>query len=844
MVSSNGKVLETNDRIVAVPSRRSKTTRTTRIRWTIGLLVRLCIWYFLLTPFFRCPSHESELTESSPRICKPYLTAKSYIEPHVLPYYNAHAAPYVDAARPYVRVLNENVYTPASSIAKQGYEAYGAPALDKAQAYGRQQWDAIVVPHIQTAKTKANDWYEAQVAPHVQQVTTTVSPYYQKVHGVYWTALDGYVLPFCAKYRPFIGKTYASGQEILTTTVLPYAHTTWFHTVFFVNNSVWPKISNLYSENVEPQLVKIGQRLASYREGKRLRSATDEVDSTVGYTASSSVPEASTKTELTTASSIPVTPTPSLSPAELAAQTRERIASDLLTWKDRFASASEKGVEGLEARVVEIVATYLASGVQKHGEGLANALESAVEDQTAAIKGRINLLAESLPFEEAPEDENSAVEELIKDIRTSAVSIRDRAHVLREWRITFEKQLIDNVSAAVNSTLAVLDNVRDLGLQEIGMRWAWMDGVTYKDWEDYHALKAEFEDWKQKFREIGLKHARIEAAKEDADDILSRGMDVAEAAAKELARLKDVGKWKIAAREVSEDFDTRSGSPPPLPKPTTPIEEGVPVAADEEEQASSGAESAVEENTKEADGEALGLDDEVVKPEVNDDTLSDDGSSEASTDSSLFSSTADSEREYGTEELKEQINFDAPQAAFRAAAAAVPILNQAAVDDTDLLEDDEVVEAEATKLSEALSQSLGVEDLHTTPTPSQEPTPNKAVEDLLSQLLAGKDAAYAEEILKKLHAIYETPEPSATPAANAIGGETASIPVVNEENYIYSILPIPVADEAPEQPEIADPLPNPAFSHEDSEKLRSSAVEAEPAQAEASNEDQPVSNDL
>ncbi|CEL00888.1 hypothetical protein ASPCAL00480 [Aspergillus calidoustus] len=838
MASSNGKVLETNDRAVAVPDQRSKAKRTSRIRWTVGLLVRLCIWYFLLTPFFRCPSHESDLTESSPRICKPYLTAKSYVEPHVAPYYNAHAAPYVDAARPYVRVLNEKVYTPASNIARQGYEAYGAPALDRAQVYGQQQWDANVVPHIQTAKAKANVWYEAQVAPHVRQVTAAVSPYYQKVYRAYWTTLDGYVLPFVATYRPFIGKTYASGQGILTTTVLPYAHSTWYHTVYFVNNSVWPKISNLYSENVEPQLVKIGQRLASYREGKRLRSATDEIESAAGYASPSSVSEDLSKTEATNTYSDPVAPTPSLSAAELAAQTRDKIASDLRTWKDRFASASEQGVEGLEARVVEVVATYLASGVQNYGEKLVTALQSAVEDQTNTIKRRINLLAESLPFEEAQEDEDAAVEELLKEIRTSAVSIRDRAHVLREWRLTFGNQLIDKVSVAVNSTLAVLDNVRDLGLQEIGMRWAWMDGVTYKDWEDYHALKAEFEDWKEKFREIGLKHARIEAAKEKADDILSRGMDVAEAAAKELARLKDVGKWKIAAREVSEDFDTRSEPPPPLPKPSTPVEEEIPIVADEE-----GAEAAVNENATEADSEASVQSDEVVKPEGSQGTLANDEISEAS---SVFSedSATDSESDLETEELRDQIDFSVPQAAFGAAAAAVPVSNEA--DETDSLEHDEVVEAEATKLSEILSQSLGVEELNSTPipTPSRYPTPNKAVEDLVSQLLADKDAAYAEEILKKLHAIYETTEPSAAPTANVVEDETVSIPVVDEQDNIYSILPIPVAEEAPKQPEIADPVPDSPVSEEDSEDLEPSALNPEPTQVAESNEDQTTPKDL
>jgi hypothetical protein len=488
--------------------------------------------------------------------------------------------------------------------------------------------------------------------------------------------------------------------------------------------------------------------------------------------------------------------------------------------------------------VVEVVATYLASGVQNYGEKLVIALQSAVEDQTNTIKRRINLLAESLPFEEAQEDEDAAVEELLKEIRTSAVSIRDRAHVLREWRLTFGNQLIDKVSVAVNSTLAVLDNVRDLGLQEIGMRWAWMDGVTYKDWEDYHALKAEFEDWKEKFREIGLKHARIEAAKEKADDILSRGMDVAEAAAKELARLKDVGKWKIAAREVSEDFDTRSEPPPPLPKPSTPVEEEIPIVADEE-----GAEAAVNENATEADSEASVQSDEVVKPEGSQGTLADDEISEAS---SVFSedSATDSESDLETEELRDQIDFGVPQAAFGAAAAAVPVSNEA--DDTDSLEHDEVVEAEATKLSEILSQSLGVEELNSTPipTPSRYPTPNKAVEDLVSQLLADKDAAYAEEILKKLHAIYETTEPSAAPTANVVEDETVSIPVVDEQDNIYSILPIPVAEEAPKQPEIADPVPDYPVSEEDSEDLEPSALNPEPTQVAESNEDQTTPEDL
>lgn len=739
------------------------------MRWTVGLLVRLTIWYFLLTPFFRCPSNVAELTDSSPRICKPYLVARSYVEPHVIPHYNAHAAPYVDAARPYIRIINEKVYTPASNIAKQGYETYGAPALDRAQAYGQQQWDANIVPHVQVAKGKATDWYEAQVAPHVDHVVAILSPYYNKVHRAYWTAVDGYFLPFAAKYQPYIGKTYTSGQEILTTTILPHAHNAWYLTVHFVNHSLWPRIYSLYSENVEPQLVKIGQRLASYREGNRLRGVADEVESSAVYSTVSS--SSSVKSRSPTANYVPEsTPTPSLSPSELAAQIRDKISSDLVTWKERFASASEKGVENLESRVVEIVDTYLADGAQSEGEKLVMALETVVEEQTAAIKSRINALTESLPSTDAPAEEETAVEELLKGVRNSAVIIRDRAHTLREWHVSFEEELIRKVSVAVNSTLAVLDDVRDLGLQEIGMRWALMDGVTYKDWEDYHSLKEEFEDWKAKFREVGLQHARIEAVKEAADGILSRGMDVAEAAAKELARLKEVGRWKIAAREVSDDFDTRLEPPPPLSKPAVE-DEDIPVVQEEDQDFIEAEENPPEVNytVAESDTETDSESSELFEGEEDD--------SDSVSEFTVFSEESiDGDNGLDGEALKPE-HAAAPEFNNTFGAAAAAVLLEKAAADLDNADHDEVVDAEATKISEALSQSLGIENPDTEPTPSQAPIRRKqSMEDLLSHILADTDPAFADKILKRLNAIYETPQPSPNTQASVEDSEEPTQP--------------------------------------------------------------------
>lgn len=200
------------------------------------------------------------------------------MEPYVTPYYDTYAAPYVDRARPYVEVFNQQVYIPASKITKSGYDKYGAPAWQQAQAFGAAQWKAQVTPRLEAAQDQAHQLYMAQVNPYVQQGVAVISPYYQQAKSAVLTAYWDHFVPFYTRSQPFIGKTYTTGQDILTTRVMPGARYSWSSVVYFANSSLWPQITGLYSEQVEPQLVKIGQRLASYREGKRLRAVVEDMD--------------------------------------------------------------------------------------------------------------------------------------------------------------------------------------------------------------------------------------------------------------------------------------------------------------------------------------------------------------------------------------------------------------------------------------------------------------------------------------------------------------------------------------------------------------------------------------
>ena len=211
-------------------------------------------------------------------VCKPYLIARTHLDPYLTPYYNQYAAPYVEVARPYAQVFNERIYTPAARVTKQGYDRYGAPTLERARVYGEEQWRAQAVPRLRAAQENVHNVYVVNVDPHVQRVLAAVRPHYELASGTLVAVYGNYVVPYYDWSRPHIEKSYASGRQLVETTVLPLARETWSSVVYFANSSLWPTMTGLYSENVEPQLVKIGQRLASYREGKRLRAAVEDID--------------------------------------------------------------------------------------------------------------------------------------------------------------------------------------------------------------------------------------------------------------------------------------------------------------------------------------------------------------------------------------------------------------------------------------------------------------------------------------------------------------------------------------------------------------------------------------
>lgn len=247
----------------------------------------------------------------------------------------------------------------------------------------------------------------------------------------------------------------------------------------------------------------------------------------------------------------------SLTPEQEAEQTREKIETDLKNWQDKFAKAAGKGAQDLEKRVKEITERQIQTHAVNVGESLVVILDQISKSELAKLKKSIQTIVKSLPYEKSEADIERAEKELAKETRSAGLAVKSKAQALRSWKQSMQRETQTLVNAASKSTLEVIDNIRDLGLQEIGMRWAWMEGISYKDWENYHLLKKTFDEWRQEVEAVALNHEGLQRVADVGSDVESRGMSIAEETAKELGRLRDVGKWKIRAADASDDFSTK-----------------------------------------------------------------------------------------------------------------------------------------------------------------------------------------------------------------------------------------------------------------------------------------------
>jgi hypothetical protein len=264
--------------------------------------------------------------------------------------------------------------------------------------------------------------------------------------------------------------------------------------------------------------------------------------------ATTSAPISSIEVSSTTSKAAASTP---LSEAEIRDKAAKIVANDLRMWQEKFSKAADEGSDDLDERITEITERLITNQAEKVGSALNIELEETINSSFKALKSNIiSIVENSKDTEESEEELNTAV-------RKAGIAIKEKGQAVRTWKQNYDKETNSLVSKAAQDTLEILDHIQDLGLQEIGMRWAWTDGITHKDWTKYHQLKPKFDEWRQEVEQVAINHPGLVKARAASNEVESQAMGTAEAAAKELARLKETGRWKISTGDSSDDWTTR-----------------------------------------------------------------------------------------------------------------------------------------------------------------------------------------------------------------------------------------------------------------------------------------------
>ena len=258
----------------------------------------------------------------------------------------------------------------------------------------------------------------------------------------------------------------------------------------------------------------------------------------------------------TSASSISSTPAPAASytptrEQEIRDKAQKIVANDLKTWQEKFANAADEGSDELEERMTEITDRLIQSQAQGVGKALIIQLEETVKSSLKSLKSSI------ISIVEGSKDTEESEEAIGNAVRKAGVAIKEKAQAVRTWRQSFDRETNSLVSKAASNTFEILDHIQDLGLQEIGMRWAWTDGITHKDWTKYHQLKGKFNEWREDVENVIVEHPGIGKARAASEEVENKAMEIAEDAAKELARLKETGRWKLSTGDTSDDWSTK-----------------------------------------------------------------------------------------------------------------------------------------------------------------------------------------------------------------------------------------------------------------------------------------------
>ncbi|EMC93801.1 hypothetical protein BAUCODRAFT_112294, partial [Baudoinia panamericana UAMH 10762] len=537
----DGQTSNTRQPTSSSSSRRRRRSRgkPTWLGWTFDKALKVFVWYALITVLFRCPSEQKDIKEGTPALCKPYLQTRDHVTPYAKPYYDDYVAPQLQKVQPYIDQVNTRVVDPGV----KAYRQHGAPIVTRAQKQAVVQWQKTIKPQLEVARQQAGKQYDIYLSPHVKRVQDVVQPYYDSVRTSATDIWELEVEPVYRNTAPYAQKLLTQGQAFAVKTLLPQARYAGTAAWAFGAKQIWPRMQVLYGENIEPQLLRIRERLGRYRDEKRLQAEVKSMDVVT------EAPVSAVKDATSSASSAASSLTPT-----------EHFHEDLQAWERACSKAVEEGAEHLRTHLAEIASHQTATQANTTGHALLTQLEDTVSGTLNSVKARILSIVASLPEDAEQVHIDEAKDSLKTAIRNAGQNVKSAAQAIRDWKAQTNAETDDLVTKALQSTLETIDSIREIRLAEIGRKYA-DAGLPHKEWSAYNELKKSTKLWRDDVENVVDASTELKGLKEAVDEVEGKGMSVAEECARELGRLKEVGGWKIEAGDGEDNFSSKQMPP-------------------------------------------------------------------------------------------------------------------------------------------------------------------------------------------------------------------------------------------------------------------------------------------
>lgn len=511
-------------RKAAKPAKKTKSCSPCR---TTRLAARIIFWYAVFLLYFKCP-YGSELNTESPALCGPLHCGIRRIEPVVKPYYDTYAEPYVMLARPY--------YTKTVELNTN----YVVPAGQRAGRAGLAVYNRFLKPHVDAASVQATKLYDTHVRDHHEVLTQhynhvmqQFNHHYQRARIVALTLYMDHIQPVVVKLEPHYDRSVKYLHSHVCPRVQAYSLQAYYYLESVATRAyavVAPKVQEVWDKNVEPQLVKIRERVSLYRHKSQsivstagtviigVENPTDVFDTGSSATFEPT-PEAEKEDDtLATPVEEPVAPSATEEEAEKitpfkwpgAPEEIDPAESALQYWKKKVTKQLEEAqlslneeVNAEKARLLKLLEPQFTEKLQHLSDVSQNAYISIDKIVADIIPHRFRKefnskygpVADRKKAAEEEDTEDEYVGHQIRvepsDIQASFKSqadlLREGAMDVRELASELAQTVIDRTEKVRLNTLEVLDEFAEFALKELAKTV--VNTESFSHWKEYKQVK-------------------------------------------------------------------------------------------------------------------------------------------------------------------------------------------------------------------------------------------------------------------------------------------------------------------------------------------------------------------